>query len=389
MRQLKFVNRSTIPYLHTVSFTIICLLLGLNSVKAQKQQNYVQAFEQVKMDYKNGKLFKVLKLENFADKLPSYLQDEAYYLLFNSYVYTQQDSMALVSMQKLLRENPEINPKNEDEKFRYFYQRFQAKPKEIGIMVGQNMHRGTVAASRNNKGFSLGLVHNQLLNRRLSLFSNFIYTERHQTLNKRTGRYNLPGTFIGQTNLDETTAQAYNVDPRNYPTEVYHLSGDTYPSFLEAATGLQWNIFRYKNFEFFVMGGLAVNYLIETTFDNGEVYFWEIEYTDNNGRLQPNFPLENAISIAEAQDAEHKTPINLHYLGGLGLRYHLNDGVLFLETRMQQSTLQQEVSFQSETTAFSETISPFKRQSLKFQTRTLTFSLGYLFRIQRFRSLRR
>jgi|GEM_PF-4639907 len=389
MRQSKFVNKITLPHLHILYFTVLSLLVGLSSVTAQKQQNYVQAFEQAKMDYKNGKLFKVLKLEDYAEKLPSYLQDEAYYLLFNSYVYTLQDSMALVSMQKLLRENPEINPKNEDEKFRYFYQRFQARPKEIGIMVGQNRHRGIVDASRVNKGFSLGLVHNQLLNRKLSLFTNFIYTERHQTLNSRTGRYNLPGTFIGQTDLDKSTAETYDVNPKNFPTEVYHLSGDTYPSFIEVASGLQWNIVKYKNFELFVMGGLALNYLIETTFDNGEIYFWQIEYTDDNGRLQANFPLESAISIAEAQDAEHNTPINLHYLGGVGIRYHLNDGVLFFETRMQQSTVQQEVSFKSESTAFSEIISPFKRQSLKFQTRTFTFSLGYLFRIQRFKSLRR
>jgi hypothetical protein len=137
------------------------------------------------------------------------------------------------------------------------------------------------------------------------------------------------------------------------------------------------------------MGGLAVNYLIETTFDNGEVYYWPIDYNDNNGSLEANPLVESAISLVEAQDAEHNTPINLYYLGGAGIRYRINDGILFLETRFQQSVFPQEVSFESETSDFGEIISSFNKQSLKFQTQTLTISFGYLFHMQRFRHLRK
>ncbi|UZR99497.1 hypothetical protein [Chondrinema litorale] len=387
MKQSKFVNKVNCNSSFCL-WVLLSLLLFSSKLIAQNQSS-VQAYEQAQFDYQNGKVFKVLKLENHIDNLPNYLRDDAYYLLFSSYVQTQQDSMAYASMQKLLQENPDIDPTNEDEKFRYYYQMFRATPREIGVTVGQNLHKAKTNVSKNNKGFSIALVHNQYLNQRLILFKNLIYTERHQTLRLRTGKYNIPGTYIGQDNIDQTLADTYGVAAKNYPTDIYHLSGDTYPTFLEFASGIQWNIISKNRFQLFIKGGLAVNYLIENTFDNGEIYEWQIEYTDNNGQLEPSFPLESPTSVAEAQDAEHAKLFNIHYLAGAGIRYKINDGVIFLEGRWQQSILPQEVTFSSDSDNFDEILNQFNKQTLTFQTRTLTFSFGYLFSIQHFSKLKK
>ena len=388
MNQSKFVNKTTNPCIFCF-IGILFSMLRMDNLFAQPQQDCLQAFDKAQYDYQNGKVFKVLKLENCVNSLPNYLKDDAYYLLFSSYVQTQQDSMALISMHKLLRANPGIDPTNEDEKFHYFYQKFKSNPREIGLTVGQNFHKAKSSASKNNKGFSFALVHNQFINQKLILFKNLIYTERHQTLKRRTGKYNIPGTYVGQSNIEQSLADSYGVQPKNFPTEIYHLAGDTYPSFIELASGLQWNIFTKSRFQIFLKGGLAINYLIETTFDNGEIDIWQIDYTDNNGSLEASFPLDAPITLAEAQDAEHKSLFNIHYLGGAGLRFKINDGVLFLEGVWQQSIIPQEVTFSSNSDDFNEILSPFNTKSLKFQTRTLTFSFGYLFSIQHFRSLKK
>ncbi len=388
MNQSKFVNRVILKG-NFIFIGILSLLIVGDDLLAQNQQNYVHTYEQAQFDYQNGKVYKVLKMESSVHNLPNYLKDDAYYLLFNSYVQTQQDSMAFISMQKLLRENPEIDPKNEDEKFRYFYQKFRSRPREFGLMVGQNLHKAKTEASKNNKGFSIAFVHNQFISNKFIFFKNLIYAERHQTLNERTGKYNIPGKYVGQTNIDPTLTDAYGVIADNFPTAIYHLSGDTYPSFLEVASGLQWNLISKKRFQFFILGGLAVNYLIENSFGKGEIYLWEIDYTDNNGQLQPNFPLESPISLAESRDVDHQVLFNINYMAGTGFRYKINDGILFLEGRWQQSVVPQEVTFSSNTGEFEEILEPFNTKSLKFQTRTLTFSFGYLFSIQHFQKLRR
>ncbi|WP_020533139.1 hypothetical protein [Flexithrix dorotheae] len=390
MNQSKFVNKVNLKRTLLVVATSI-LISGIN-VLAQQQQDYIHTYEQAQFDYQNGKVYKVIELEKSVPHLPNYLKDDAYYLLFNSYVQTLQDSMAFLSMQKLLRENPGIDPKNEDEKFRYFYQKFRSKPREIGLMVGQNLHIAKTPASRNNKGFSIAFVHNQYINHKFIFFKNLIYAERHQTINGKTGKYKIPGTYVGQTNIDPALADLYNVDAKDYPQAIYHLAGDTYPSFLELASGLQWNFISNKRLQIFISGGLAINYLIENSFGKGEIYLWEISYDENNnnGELNATYPYENPFILAESRDAEHKTLFNINYMAGAGFRYKINDGgILFLEGRWQQSVIPQEVTFSSESGEFEQILEPFETHSIKFQTRTLTFSFGYLFTIQHFQKLKR
>jgi len=218
---------------------------------------------------------------------------------------------------------------------------------------------------------------------------NLVYSERSNIVTGRSGQYNMPGSLLGASYLDEQTAAAFGVDPKNFPTEIYYLSGHTYPSFVEGSAGLSWIFLSKKQFQFFVKGGLAVNYLFENTFDEAEIYHMTISYADNgSGQLVGTPAFDYAPSLAEAQDANHMTKANMHYLGGLGIRFNINKGILFFETRYQRSIFKQKVKFESNSEIFSAITQELNKPTLDFQTQTLSFSFGYLFRIQNFRRLR-
>ncbi|MDW7695113.1 hypothetical protein R9C00_29015 [Flammeovirgaceae bacterium SG7u.111] len=299
---------------------IIAVFLGMGflQVRAQGEDSCQVSIRNAETNYKNGRLYQIINLKDCINYLSSREQKaRAYYLLFKAYAHTDQDSLADLAMSDFLRHDPNYNASGEDNKFRYFSQKFINRPYEIAFFGGVNFN----VVSNGNRGTSylFGVSHSN------EFYPELFFTKSLKITQRINDQYSAKGK------------ERWLVDNGN---EKGFIDEFTAPVYGELSLGLKHFPFHRTNkWNFFYEGGIAFNLIIGNRFNEAIFHIFETEEGDTS---------DPALIYEEREpqnDVEIEPVFNVAPYVGAGFRRELETGKLELGLRVQSNLIRQEYSY--------------------------------------------